>query len=128
MSQLRWFIGVLVLGSRVDQGAVVPPLIDLQYRLIRAADAESAYDRALELGRQAGHEYRNAAGEQVFWQFVGLRDLREVDDAELSDGTEVYGYMVRAEPEQVAVPKERLSVFWAEANKHRTAQELLEPE
>lgn len=128
MRQMRWFVAVLVIRSRVDDGVAGPPLLDLQYRLIRAPNAEGAYDRALELGRHAAHAYRNAAGKQVTWEFVGLRDLCEVDDEELADGTEVYGYTVRGEPDRFAVPKERLSVFWAEANKHRTAEELLETE
>lgn len=128
MSQLRWFVGVLVLRSRVNGVAATSSLTDLQYRLVRAADAESAYERALELGRQAGHSYPNESGEEVFWEFVGLHDLREVDNEELTDGTEVYGYTVHGEPGRLAVPKERLSVFWAEANKHRTAREVLETE
>ena len=126
MSQARWFVGVLGVRSRVNDGAVAAPLVDLQYRVIHAVDLEAAYTRALELGRQAGQSYRNAAGAEVTWEFVGLHDLREVDDHELSDGSEVYSHIVHGDPNGYVLPKEKLSAFWAEANEHRTAQELLD--
>jgi len=123
-----WFVGVLVVHSRVRSNVTERPLIDLQYRIIHAVDPEAAYARVLELGQQAGQSYRNAAGEDVIWEFMGLHDLREVDDENLSDGTEVYAQVVRDESNSLVVPKGRLSVFWAEANKDRTARELLESE
>ncbi len=128
MSQARWFVGVLVVRSRVNDGVAAAPLVDLQYRVIHAVDLEAAYMRALELGRQAGQSYRNAAGAEVTWEFAGLHDLREVDDHELSDGSEVYSHIVHGDPNGYVVPKEKLSAFWAEANKHRTAQDLMENE
>src|SRR6266487_3045084 len=126
MSQARWFVGILVVRSRVNDKTGADPLVDLQYRVIHSVDLEAAYTRALELGRQAGQSYRNAAGAEVTWEFAGLHDLREVDDRELSDGSEVYSHMVHGDPNGYVVPKEKLSAFWAEANKHRTAQDLIE--
>lgn len=128
MRQVRWFVAVLVVRSRVDGGAAETGLLDLQFRLIHATDAESAYIRALELGQQAAQSYRNADGNDVTWEFIGLNDLREVDDESLSDGTEVYSQLARDDEKNAVVPKEKLSVFWTEANKHRSAQELLEDE
>ncbi len=52
----------------------------MQYRLVRAADAETAYERALALGRRGQHSYENCNGDTCEWMFAGLEDLREVDD------------------------------------------------
>ena len=122
----RWYVAVLVVRSKVADGSLEVPLVDLQYRLVRAADPEAAYSRALELGQAEGQSYRNAEGATVTWEFMGLHDLREVDDAELSDGVEVYSHLVRNDPSEYIVPKEKLSAIWAEANKHKVALELLD--
>jgi hypothetical protein len=42
MSQARWFVGVLVVRSRVNDGTASAPLVDLQYRVIHAVDLEAA--------------------------------------------------------------------------------------
>jgi len=128
MSVARWFVAVLVVRSRVGTGAEVHPTIDLQYRIIHAVNPEAAYIRAIELGKQAALSYRNSAGEDVNWEFAGLHDLHEVEDESLSDGTEVYSRRVRDDPNKLVMPKANLSAFWANANMHRTAQELLENE
>ena len=126
MNPRRWFVAVLVVRSSVSGPAANRPLIDLQYRIIRAGDAEEAYARALALGEQESRAYRNEAGEEVRWEFAGLHDLHAVEDERLSDGAEVYSRLVRDDPQNLVHPKERLSVFWIEANKHRTARELFE--
>ena len=126
MESTRWYIAVLVVRSRINYDHKTAPLVDLQFRLIRAGSPEAAYTRALELGRLDEHSYKNADGETVTWDFVGLHDLHEVDDSELSDGVEVYSRIVREDPSLYVVPKERLTVFWVQANKHKTARELLE--
>jgi Domain of unknown function (DUF4288) len=75
----RWFTAVLVISSKVAGQASVAPLLDLQYRVVRAASNEEAYQRALSLGRQEAHSYANADGETVTWECLGLHDLREID-------------------------------------------------
>ena len=127
LGPVRWFVALLVVESRLpDSGSKV--LVDLQYRLLAAADPEAAYEAALEIGRREKFNYPNAEGEMVRWSFVGLRDLVELDTSHLLHGTELYSDLVRAEPDKLTVPKERLSVFWTEANKNKTARELLEDE
>ena len=121
----KWYVAVLVVASHVDDGADDSPLIDLQYKLIRAADHEAAYRRALELGAAEALSYKNADGASVSWEFAGLHDLREVLDVELRDGVEVFNVLERAAPETFIHPKEELEAFWYEANKHRTATDLL---
>jgi hypothetical protein len=101
-------------------------LVDLQYKLIYAFDTNAAYHRALELGAREVQHYENAAGEQVCWQFVGLHDLHEIEADSLQDGAEVYSRMERVNPGELVRSKEQLEAFWSEANKHRTAAEILD--
>ena len=124
----HWFTAVLVVESRLPDSRE-KVLVDLQFRLIAAPDAEAAYHAALKLGHDEKLDYPNASGETVSWTFVGLRDLVEVGAAGLLEhGTELYSDLVHAEPDKLVVPKERLSVFWTQANKNKTARELLEDE
>jgi hypothetical protein len=121
----KWYVGVLVVASRVDDGKEDCPLVDLKYKLIQATDHESAYRRALELGASEAHGYKNAGGADVSWEFAGLRDLREILDDELRDGVEVFNVLERAAPATFIRSKDQLEVFWSEANKHRTAADIL---
>jgi hypothetical protein len=121
----KWYVAVLVVASRVDDGTEDGPLVDLQYKLIHAADHEAAYRRALELGAAAAHSYKNADAASVSWEFAGLNDLREVLDVELRDGVEVFHVLERAAPETFIHSKEELEAFWIEANKERTVADLL---
>jgi hypothetical protein len=121
----KWYVAVLVVASRVDDGTKESPLLDLQYKLIRAADNEAAYCRALELGAAEAHSYKNAHGASVSWEFAGLHDLREVLDVELRDGVEVFSVLEHAAPETFIRSKEELQAFWSEANAHRTAADIL---
>jgi hypothetical protein len=121
----KWYMAVLVVASRVGDGRPTSPLVDLQYKLLQAADAEEAYRRALELGAAEAHTYKNADGEDVRWEFVGLNDLRELMHADLYDGVEVFNSLKRQTPETFLCPKTKLQAFWAEANQHKTARELL---
>jgi hypothetical protein len=121
-----WFTAVLVVRSRVGDGADDAPLLDYQVRLLRAADAEAAYERALALGAAEALSYQNADGVTVKWEFTGLHDLAELAETEMTDGVEVYSWRARAPIEGAVVAKERLTVFWSAANALRTARELLD--
>ncbi len=126
LKSLRWYLAVLVVASKVDDDASVKPLIDLQFRLIHACNAEAAFQRALELGKCEDHEYTNQNGQTVFWKFQGLHDLRETATNTIEDGAEVYSMMSRDSLEVLVRPKADLTVFWAAANKDRMARELIE--
>lgn len=122
-----WYAAVLVVQCRVEddspQGDV---LYDRQIRVLRADDPESAYVRALELGHDQASSYDNAEGKKVLWEFVGLANLTELLDDEITDGTEVYSELERGDPRAaVETDKGKLTAFWAETNKHKTAAELL---
>jgi len=70
----RWYVAVRVVSSKFIGQESITPVLDLQYRVVRAASHEGAYQRALT--------------------FV--------------------------------VAKERLTVFWVESNKDKTAAEILD--
>ena len=109
--ELHWHIAVLVLESSIVDGPS-DPSVDVQFRLIRAPDAEAAYDRALALGRKAEHSYENPYGQTCVWTFKGLKDLQEIIEDELADGVELYGFIEDGVAEDHVVPKERLTAFF----------------
>jgi hypothetical protein len=125
VSEGKWFIAVLVVASEVVRPSDEEPLVDLQYKLIRANDSEAAFRRALQLGEGAHHSYRNGDGSTVTWRFAGLHDLREVEQEAIVDGAELYNHMMHSDPTTLTVAKDKLTVFWSEANKHRTARDIL---
>jgi hypothetical protein len=45
------------------------------------------------------------------WVFVGLEDLRLVDDQELGHGAEVYGFIEDGVASERVVPKDELTEF-----------------
>jgi hypothetical protein len=108
--ELHWYVAVLVLESSLEE-AWSDPSVDVQYRLIRAPDAETAYARALALGREKEMSYENPYGQTCVWSFKGLEDLQEVIEDELADGVEVYGFIEHGAAEDRVVPKEQLTVF-----------------
>lgn len=123
----KWYIAVLVISSNVNKTLKeLEPLIDLQFRLIRASDPEAAYQTVMEIGRAEHHVYKNEDGKDVEWIFQGLNDLRELDEKKIVSGMEVYSRILRADSGELVVPKEELTVFWYEQTKDKTAEEILE--
>ena len=108
----QWFVAILVFESRiVEDPTDYEPKVDVQYRLVRAVDAESAYARALALGRREQHSYKNPDGETCEWVFAGLQDLRWVDDQELGHGAQVYGFIEDGVASECVVAKDQLTEF-----------------
>jgi hypothetical protein len=107
----QWFVAVLVFESRIVEDPDDDASVDVQFRLVRAADAESAYERALSLGRRGRVSYENADGNTCEWAFAGLEDLRRVDDQDLGHGAEVYGFIEQGAASRRVVPKEELTGF-----------------
>ena len=108
----QWFIAVLVFESRiVEDPADNDASVDVQSRLVRAVDAESAYERALALGKRERVSYENADGNTCEWVFAGLEDLRLVDDQELGHGAEIYGFIEKGVASDRVVPKDELTEF-----------------
>lgn len=110
----RWYLALLVLRSPVDGGPASRLPSDLRYRIFRAHDPEDAYAKALALGKCESSECQDDEGENIGWDFLGLRDLCDVTDAGISDDAEVRTELVSGLEDQV-VPKEQLTVFRLQA-------------
>jgi hypothetical protein len=108
---LHWFVAVLVFESSLRERPS-DPSVDVQYRLIRAADATTAYMRSLALGKEDERAYENPYGETCVWTFKGLNDLQEVLADELGDGLEIYGYIESGRAEDYVVERDRLTAFF----------------
>ena len=120
----RWYVAVVVMQSEIHAPVADPPLFDHQIRLLRAPNAEAAYERALFLGKSEEHSYKNVDGQKVGWKFLGLHDLIELD-GDVRDGTEVYSFMLTLEDAFSIPPKEKLTVFWLASLQDRPVEELL---
>jgi len=107
----RWFVAVLVFESVLAKGDNSDSSVDVQFRLIRAVDAESAYQRALALGRRDEHSYATDQGDTCTWRFAGLQDLNVIEDAELGHGTELYGLIEDGRAADRVVEKRDLTAF-----------------
>jgi hypothetical protein len=97
-------------------------------RLIRAGSPAEAYAVATDVGAAAEHSYSNESGEEVAWRFRGLSDLIEVMDGAPRHGAEVYSLRSEQPVALLVRPREELTVFWLEANKGKTARQILERE
>jgi hypothetical protein len=122
----RWYVAVLILECEVLAPIHEEALIDHQVRLIRAADPDVAYQRALFLGRSEETEYENRDGQQVRWRFCGLHDLTELQVSDISDGVELTSFRLRGERALEVLPKEKLSVFWLDKLPDTPVQEWLD--
>lgn len=105
-----WYVAVLVFQAEIE-GPWSDPSVDVQHRLIRAANHEQAYARAIDLGQQSQHSYQNANGETCTWSFQGLADLQDVVEANLEHGVEIYGFIEDGAADDYVVEKDQLSVF-----------------
>ena len=122
----HWYVAVLLMSTEVARPSGDAPLVDHQIRLIRAPDAEAAYQRALFLGRAEEHEYANRDGDQVRWRFTGLYDLSDLGDHPPGDGVELYSFRAPVAQAWQPMPKERLSIFWEKSGARRVAREVLD--
>ncbi len=81
-----WFSASLRFLIAVDKS-------DREYEdsvvVFRAAEWDSAFARALEIGRQMEESYRNVQGEPVTKRLLAISTLDQLDN-ELIDGREVY--------------------------------------
>jgi hypothetical protein len=121
----EWYVAVMVVACTVGGRRADDNLVDLQYRLIRASDPESAFVEAMSLGPLHDHSYQNESGQLVEWTFKGLHRLDRLIDQKLDNGSEVFSTLVRTLYEQLVSKKENLWEFWLERNKHRTVRDVL---
>lgn len=108
----RWYLADIVLDFLIEDDPA--NVVHVNTHLIEAESPDQAYEKALALGRNSEHQYKNPAGEQVRVVFRGLRQLNVIHD-DLKDGAELtWEELVEVPPEQLRrllTPREELNVF-----------------
>ena len=121
---MPWYVTTLILECTVE-GGTSPPIVEEQLRLVQAMDADGAHALALEFGREEEQQYENPYGETVSWKFLGLSDLAELLDKEVSSGIEVASARHSgADASSLVVSKERLTAFRSEQHGDANVAEL----
>lgn len=87
---MRWF-AARILSEAVHRDDPAPEsLFEERIILLRAQNEGEAMRRAGEIGAGSVHEYQNAFGKAVRWEFRDVLEVQEVLDDQIVDGTEVY--------------------------------------
>lgn len=106
----QWYVATLIIRCRVANEPA-PYTCDEQIRLIRARSPEKAYEKAIKLGKEQEVNYLNENGEDVYWEFLGLEELHELEEP-IRDSLEIRSRLSeQIDPALKVVPKERLWVF-----------------
>jgi hypothetical protein len=66
-----WYSATFIVKCTIGQNQTGDFLFDEQIKIINAANREEAYEKALKLGQEENHEYKNSDGELVKWTFEG---------------------------------------------------------
>lgn len=123
---MKWYVAKLVMQCKVEGTNSVPSMFEEQIRIIQAPDNETAYLKSLNLGKGEEQEYKNSEGKVVRWIFCGLSDLEEILVDKIEDGSEITSSLYNSDLLlKLVKQKKDLTVFWAERNKNKTAEELL---
>src|ERR1700687_1235356 len=82
----RWYLADIVEEIKIE--GEKRSLVHVNIVLVESDSSENAYEKALKLGRQCNHTYKNTEGKKVTCRFRGLRDLNVIH-GELDHGTEL---------------------------------------
>ncbi len=116
----KWYIATLIIQAKVGKNTSGSWMCDEQIHLLRAPDEETAYTKAIELGKNKEHSYQNEADETVSWEFIGLADLEELD-ATIRDGVEIRSRLFDSpDPAKLVSDKPRLMVYLTQKSKPET--------
>jgi hypothetical protein len=122
----QWYVAILIVQCRVEGHSSRLKLVDEQIKVLAAPDIDTAYAKAVKLGQSEECSYVNVYGEQVYWEFVGLADLRYLGSDRPEDGVEILSNLSRKkDPTRLVKPKDQLTVFeWESERKARDANSL----
>jgi len=126
---LEWFVVSVILKCEIAGEPTIPSEWTClhQIHVLRAANREIAFIKAIKIGKSLEASYINAEGQDVTWTFVGLENLEELPSKVIRDRAEICGRIFSTQsPEALVVEKEGLSVFYIDEIRHLTAQEILE--
>lgn len=117
----NWYVVTFVICSRVESEPNRLRTCDEQIRLLRASDSETAYEKAIQLGKAEEVAYQNTYGQTVHWEFVGLVDLEELPIERIEDGVEIKSRLFRSKnPTHLARSKDELTIFrWEQERRQR---------
>ena len=86
--RLNWFSTRLKILIFIESEGAVDT--DLVVHVLRAADRDDAFRRALELGATHNTSYKNLAGETLEWRFAEVLPLDDIGNAPtLTDGRSI---------------------------------------
>lgn len=96
----EWYLADVVMEFRI--AAEPRSVVHVNTLLVHACSPDEAYEKAVELGREAESKYPNTDGAEVTVVFRGLQDLNVIHDA-LGHGTELaYSEKVGMSDEEIA--------------------------
>lgn len=108
----RWYLADVVIEHKIEEES--RNVLHINTLLVRANSPERAYERALKLGKNAEHEYRNSDDKTVRVLFRGLRDLCVIYEPLRSGCEMIYSERIGLSEEETAKlvsPKDGLGVF-----------------
>lgn len=85
---MNWYLAKLVYRIISGDGNHTAQF-DVQYRLVRAEEADWALEKAHILGRIGESTFENANRESVRWKFIAVEDVSKIPV--LDDGAQLYG-------------------------------------
>jgi hypothetical protein len=113
----KWYLAWLVEEITVEDDP--RNIVHTNLMLVRADSPDEAYERAIDLGKQAEISYENPDGKSVVCAFRGIRDMNVIHD-ELEHGAELnYEEKVGVtndDIERLLTPRERLTIFRPDDN------------
>lgn len=123
----EWYIATLIVQCIVEEESRSKITYDEQIRAVRATDIDDAYAKAIELGHQEEHTYKNVYGKTVVWEFVGLEDLEKLFDKTIHHGTEMRSrFFEHKQPAKLVKQKHELSIYVADQNKRRVESKIID--
>jgi len=108
-SGMNWYLAKLVYRIISGDGSHKPQF-DVQYRLVRAEEADWALEKAGILGRIGESTFENAKRENVRWKFIAVEDISKIPV--LDDGAQLYGHIFETDD-----PREYMEVAHARAQR-----------
>jgi hypothetical protein len=97
---MSWYVAEALFQSTIDEASPgYSPLVERSWFLVSADGEAAAHAKATDLAQAKRESYANADGENVRWAFLHIARLREVMDDLLTDGTEIWSLISRADEE-----------------------------
>lgn len=63
---------------------------DIAVIMIKAKNAEEAYNKAEKIAKEKEHEYKNNRNQTVKWKYMGMPRLQKLHEYPLTDGAEIF--------------------------------------